>query len=90
MAEKQLMVALAKCMRRLSLTHCLRSNAPLPGLLSIMGVGSGVCGYATTVGNCTVMTMQQFCANSTLKPLTFNGGLSAAPQGNLGLLVLAL
>jgi ribonuclease I len=50
----------------------------------------GVCGYATTVGNCTVMPVQQFCANSTLKPLAFNGGLSAAPQGNLGLLVLAL
>jgi hypothetical protein len=51
---------------------------------------SGVCGYATTVGNCTVMTVQQFCANSALNPLAFNGGLSAAPQGNLGLLVLAL
>ena len=51
---------------------------------------AGVCGYGTTVGNCTQMTMQQFCSNSTLKPLTFNGGISAAPQGNLGLLVLAL
>ena len=57
---------------------------------AILTLEAGVCGYGTTVGNCTQMTVQQFCANSTLKPLTFNGGINAAPQGNLGLLVLAL
>ena len=55
-----------------------------------MLAGAGVCGYASTLGNCTVMSVSQFCANATLKPLTFNGGLNGAPQGNLGLLVLAL